>query len=289
MAEVEQKIKITTEYVDESSAGLAKAKLQLLDFSKTAQKAGKDIGDNLGKGTDKSQQGSAGLMASFTSLKSATLGYVAVATAAALSIYKVVSIITEAQEVTNKFAFALKNSGIQSQLAVAKFKAFASSIQNTTKYNDEAIVSLGTFFTQAGVGYDQLETATKAAIEYASAYGKTLEDAGNAIAGSYNGQARELGKLVPGVRQLTEEQLRAGGAADILVKKFGGTAAQEKGTLMGSLISAKNALGELVEAFSKYLMPVINLFAYSINNISRSVNMLSDLVDKITGDRKSVV
>lgn len=286
MAEVEQKIRITTEFEDNSSKGLQKAKLTLLDFSKTAEKAGKDIGDSLGKGTEKAQSGTAGLMASFAGLKAATLGYVAIAVAAAVAIGKVVSIVTDGELQTKRFALALENSGIKSQLAVTKFKAFASSIQDTTKYSDGAIVSLGKFFANAGVGYDKLEIATRAAVEYSAAFGTTLEDAGNQVAASFNGQTRELGKFIPEIKRLTDEQLRAGEAADILVKKFGGSAAQEKDTIMGSLISVKNAIGSLVEAFSSIFIPVLNVFAYAINNIARSVKMLTDLVDKITGKKK---
>lgn len=288
MAEVEQKIKITTEFVDNSSKDLQKAKGQVLDFAKAAEKAGKDIGKNLGEGTKDAAAGAKGLAATFSGLKTATLAYVAAAAAVAVGIYKVVQVITEAQETTKKFTFALSNAGITSQLGVAKFKAFAESIQNTTKYSDGAIISLGTFFTNAGIGYDKLQTATKAAVEYSAAFGTTLEEAGNAVAASFNGQTRELGKYIPEIKNLSDAQLRAGEAADILIKKFGGSAAQEKDTLMGSLLSAKNALMSLVEAFGTFLMPVINAFSYAINNIARSVKMLNDVIDKMTGKKKEM-
>lgn len=282
MADAEQKLRIVTEYEDRGvSDNLKKSQAQIISFADAVEKSGKKVSKSFDEQQKKGSDSAKSLSSSFNSLKASTLGAFAAVAGGVAIIGKIVTEIEQAEVASKKLSFAFKSSGITSQEAVNKYKNFAKAIQSTTTVSDEAVLSLGTFLTSAGVGFDQLEKASKAAVEYSARFGTSLEESGSMIAKMYSGTAREVGKLVPEIGLLTEAQLRAGQGVDILISKFGGSAANERGTLAGSLQVLKNSLGELAESFAV-------VFGPSIQAASELAKGLASWLEKITDSMANI-
>jgi len=121
--------------------------------------------------------------------------------------------------------------------------------------------------TSSGVGFNRLQDAIKGAIGFSVTFGTTLEEAGFAIARSMRGSSRELGGLIPEIRTLSVEQLKAGDAIEILAKKLGGAGAADRATFAGATAAAKNALTSFMETLGRFVLTKdVLLFLDSLAN-----------------------
>lgn len=284
MADAEQRLRIVTEYKDEGvSDNLKKAQAQIINFSDAVEKSGKKVSKSFEEQQKTGVKANKTLSDSFNALKGSTLAAIAALGGTIAVIGKIVSEIEESDKAIKKLNFAFKTSGITSQEAVNKYKNFAKAIQETTTVSDEAVLSLGTFLTSAGIGFDQLEKASKASIELSARFGMSLEEAGSSIARTYAGSARELGKLIPEIGRLSEAQLRAGDSTDIIIRKFGGSASQDRDTLTGSFNVLKNSIGEAAESMEVVFGPAIELATTLIKKAALSVDELTGKLAGISG------
>lgn len=182
------------------------------------------------------------------------LGTAAVAAGTAIATYLVgqglsagIAAAIETEDALNRMNHALGNMGRLSAESSADMQAFASQIQNTTTVSDDAAVSmlaLATAFTKTN---DQTKQVTQAAIDMSAALGVSAETVIRQLGNSLSGTAGGLAKLVPEIRNLTEEQLKAGKAIELISQKFGGSAASAANTFSGRLTQMKNAFGDVLE------------------------------------------
>ncbi len=286
MADAEHRLRLVTEFEDNSTDGLKKSQASILSFTDAVEKASKRLEESFRKQKKGGEEASKGLLDSFKSLKASTVAAAAGVAGLVAVIGKVVAEITEAEDVAKRFSFALKTSGINSQDAVGRFKNFAAAIQSTSKYSDEAIISLGTLLTSSGIGFKDLETASKAAVELSSRYGKSLDESGQLVIRSFMGQTRELKFLVPGIENLTEAQLRAGEGAKLISSVLGGSAETEKGTLAGTLASVKNAVSDLSESLVVLFGPAIEAASSFVKALTENVNIFSSALAGISSSTK---
>lgn len=182
------------------------------------------------------------------------IGVAAAAAGAAIATYLVqqglsagIAAAIETESALARMNHALGNMGRLSADSSNDFQKFASEIQNTTTVADDAAISmlaLSTAFTKTN---EQSKQVTMAAINMSAALGTSAETAIRQLGGSLSGTAGGLAKLVPEIRNLTEEQLKAGKAIELVSQKFGGSAAAAANTYAGRLTQMKNAWGDVLE------------------------------------------
>jgi hypothetical protein len=132
--------------------------------------------------------------------------------------------------------------------ALQKHINYASALQETTRYNDEDIMSVQKSIAYYGIAGDQLDKLTKATIDFAVAKGVDLVSAGNLVAkavGTETDALKRYGVEISGAAGSTE---RAQNAAESISRLFGGSAAADAGTFSGKLAILKNSFDELKEA-----------------------------------------
>jgi len=209
------------------------------------------------------------------------IGVAAAAAGAAIATYLVqqglsagIAAAIETESALARMNHALGNMGRLSADSSADFQKFASEIQNTTTVADDAAISylaLATAFTKTNA---QSKEVTMAAINMSAALGTSAETAIRQLGASLSGTAGGLAKLVPEIRNLTEEQLKAGKAIELVSQKFGGSAAAAANTYAGRLTQMKNAWGDVLEE--------IGFFFTKSDALRRAFAFVTDAIRSMT-------
>lgn len=204
---------------------------------------------------------------------------------------------SEQEDAINRLNQALAQSGQFTEQASRDLLDFASNLQKTSKFTDEVIASQLSFAISLGASSEQAKSLVQAAADFSSQTGKDFEGTVQALTKSLNGNATELKKLFPELKNFTDEQLKAGAAVDLLSSKFAGGAANSLNTFSGSVTLAKNSFGELQESFGETITqnPVVikvlqqlssefeNLKKFIDNNKQSIQVFVALLVNAVTG------
>ena len=124
-------------------------------------------------------------------------------------------------------------------------------------FGDEATIQQMAFLGSIGMTEEQISKIIPVAMDLATATGMTLESAVRNTAKTFSGLAGELGELVPQLRDLTAEEMKAGKAVEVMADLFGGQATAATDTLEGKIAQFNNSLGDLGEQMGEMLLPVI--------------------------------
>ena len=88
----------------------------------------------------------------------------------------------------------------------------ASALQKVTTFGDEATIQQQAFLASIGMTEEKISEIIPVAMDLAVATGMSLESAVRNTAKTFSGMAGELGELVPQLRELTTEEMKAGEA-----------------------------------------------------------------------------
>jgi len=152
----------------------------------------------------------------------------------------------------------------------------ASSLQKMTTAGDEAIIEQQAFLASLKFTEDQIKEIIPVALDLSAATGIALESAVRNTAKTFSGLAGELGELIPQLRGLTAEEMKAGDAVKIMADLFGGQAQAQTKTLTGSLEQMKNAISDSAEALGGVLAPAVIGVA---NVVKAFAEGLSDIIN----------
>jgi hypothetical protein len=192
---------------------------------------------------------------------------------------------SEQEDALNKLGQALQASGDYSEEAVASFSEFASELQRTSKFGDEVVLSQLAVAKSLGATNEQAKQLVQAAANLSATFGGSLDEnvlkLGKTLSGVTN---RELTKILPQLKELSDEALKAGDAFAIVNDRFSGAAAAELNTYTGSIIAADNAFSDLQEEIGNVVVDVLKL--REINNFLAAV--YQTLTDKVLGFKESL-
>ena len=190
-----------------------------------------------------------------------------------------------AKGLISAFSTVIEASGRQEQaekaLSVALGKTSdellkqASALQSVTTAGDEAIIEQQAFLASLKFTEDQIKTIIPVALDLSAATGISLESAVRNTSKTFSGLAGELGELVPQLRDLTTEEMKAGEAVEVLGELFEGQAAKQADTMSGALKQAENSAGDLAEAIGNKLSPLVKALA---TNFSKTTDELTKLI-----------
>ena len=182
----------------------------------------------------------------------------------------------------NKLTNALKGVGITTQEATDYYVKWADSLEKSTGKEAEAIISLISFGTQLGLTQSQLQKMIPTAIDLSVATGDSLEGAFQRLNNTLSGSAGSFGKAIPEIKSLTEEQLKAGVAIDMVSGKFQGTAAAALDTASGSWQGLQIAIGDFVKTIGQIVIQNPEVIK-SVNELKAGITELTDVVFKNSG------
>lgn len=164
-----------------------------------------------------------------------------------------VAAAAENEDAINKLSQALRASGSFSKEAVSSFAAFGDELERTSLFSAEAALEQVAFAKSLGLTNTQARNLVQAGANLAATFGGTLEENVQKLGKSINGSTEKLAKFIPELKGLTEEQLKAGAAADIINAKFGGAAASQLDSYTGRVNTLSDAYGNLKEELGKFV------------------------------------
>lgn len=159
--------------------------------------------------------------------------------------------------------------------------AQAAQLQSKSIYGDETIIEQQAFLAALGLTERQIGATINAAVQLSAALGMDLNSATRNLAKTYSGLAGELGESIPALRNLTEEQMKAGGAIEYVNANYKGFAETAAQTGMGPLQQLKNSLGDLAEQFGMVLVPIIQKLADKLKEIAERFQQLSPAMREV--------
>lgn len=186
-----------------------------------------------------------------------------------------VSEFIQAEKELNQLNIALNNAGNFSAAAVSKFKALADELERTTNFSGGAVISASALAVNFTKTTAEAERLVKAATDLSAATGVDLESAVQSLGLSLNGVSGALGKTLPQVRDLTEEQLKAGAAIKIVEERFKGSALQATQTLGGEITRLKNGFNAFAEDIGSQVAPYIQAIVRNLNDLLNYIRNLS--------------
>ena len=148
----------------------------------------------------------------------------------------------------------------------------ASALQKVSTSGDEAIIQQQAFLASIGMTEDQIKDILPVALDLAAATGLTLESAVRNTAKTFSGLAGELGELVPQVRDLTPESMKAGEAVEVMGKLFGGAAKANATTLAGRMERVQGAISDMAEDIGEKLAPALDTLAFGLLKVMGQVD-----------------
>lgn len=167
---------------------------------------------------------------------------------------------------------------------------FTGQLQKNSIYGDEMLQEQAAFLSNMQLTEDQIKDTLTAAAELATAGIGTLESNVRELSKTFNGNAGRMAQLVPGMKELTEEQLRNGEAVALINERYEGLAQNfASNTLAGRSAQASNVIGDIKEQlggifamgkmdFLGNVMPVLeDIQKWLEDNQSRIVNFFMNL------------
>lgn len=162
-----------------------------------------------------------------------------------------------------------------------RLMAQASEIQSRSLYGDEAIIEQQSFLAALGLTEEQISATMEAAVQLSAALGIDLGSAVKNLSKTYGGLTGELGESIPALRDLTAEELKAGGAIAYVNENYKGFAETAARTGTGPMQQLKNSLGDLAEQLGVILMPVIQKITEWLSHLVAWLQQLSPGVQKL--------
>ncbi len=252
----------------------------IVSAEQLSKASGKKIGENLADGTEQ------GFKSSFSGVRSQLLGLAAgILTVSGIKSFlsKAIEEASGAETALIKLNIALSNAGTFSQKASQDFQDFAKSIQATTAFGDDQVLGLSALARNFARTNEEAIKLTKAALDLSVATGVDAETAVKQLGGTLSGNIGLLGKSVGAVKGLTEEQLKLGGALDLVAAKFSGSAQASVNTFAGRTAQLQNNFNDVFEEIGKIITQSPTLLRI-IEGISIAFKNVADSISGFKGD-----
>lgn len=189
---------------------------------------------------------------------------------------------SEAEANVNKLNLALANQGNLTEQTSKNLRDYASALQETTTFSDDAVLASEAILASFGLTEEQIIKTQGAAADFAAATGKSLTDATQALAKASTGNVTALQKLGFTFTEGATDAQKFQEALDQVNKRFGGSAVAATKTFEGAVAQLSNQWGEAQEAFGRFLATLVggtSGFEGVINFVKRLTKFLgSDLI-----------
>lgn len=161
---------------------------------------------------------------------------------------------------------------------------YADELQSTTRFSNDAIIKQEAFAMAMGASADQAKQIVKVSADMAASLNIDLNAATRNVTKTLGGFAGELGEVIPSLKNLTQEQLRAGEGVNLLATLFAGAAQKDAQTFSGSIDQLKNAWDDFNKTIGNFLInnPVVK---EAITGLTNGIQQLIKEINTYTKDQ----
>lgn len=259
-----------------------------------AKKAGESAGDSFGEGFK-------GGVANVAKIAAATAA--AAAAAIGLVFKKGIDEAIKQEDAVNRLNFALQSTGQFSVKASEDLQKFASQLQQTSKFGDDAVLSAAGLIQQlTALDTQGLKRATQASADLAAALRIDLESASSLVAKAIEGNTGALGRYGLKVQAGASETENLANVLGAIESKFGGSAQSQINTYSGAVAQLSNSFGDLFEELGNIIIrnPVIislikdtkdafDAGAKAIAEFGQSFNIINDVINPLAAFNQGVI
>lgn len=249
--------------------------------------AGRTITVFLDADTKKAEAGVQSFGASLGKLAKAAGAFVA-GSAVVSYLQDTVKAAAEAEQSQLRFADSLNRAGLGA--STGALKAYNSELSAMTGYDDDLIADAGAILARFTSDEQALKAAEAAALDYATATGKDVPAAADAIAKASLGNTRALKSLGIQYTATGDQAADLANVVDLVNQKVGGSASAD--TAARDLRRLETTYGDLQEEIGQVLLPVladladafstglaaVKPFADGLEDLSSAAEMVRDAV-----------
>lgn len=196
------------------------------------------------------------------------------------SMSSVIDAANTQENAVNRLNSSLMQMGEFSAETSIELQNYASSLQNATKFGDEAIINQIAFAQAMGANVQQSKSVVAAAADMSAALGMDFNSAVRNLSKTLGGLPGELGEVLPELKALSKEQLQAGKGIELLARKYSGFAQRDVKTFSGALAQSKNAFGDLLEQVG-FVITKNELVIKGINSATKVFKGWADSLSEI--------
>ncbi len=131
------------------------------------------------------------------------------------------------------------------QESVANIRDALNEFSAGNYFDGDSLNNAASLASQMGLNEEQIKKVMDAATEMAASGIMPLDQAVKKLSESYQGNAGDLAKLCPELKNLTEEQIKSGAAVDAMKKQYDGFRDTMSGTFEGMDKQWANSFGDL--------------------------------------------
>jgi hypothetical protein len=197
-----------------------------------------------------------GLESGLNRLKNTVLGLVS-AWASFTTIKKSINLFAQQEQATLKLAFATQRFTKNAKQTFDTINQLADSMQETIGVGNEYVQNLAAIGLSYGIFEEKITQATEASILLSKIIGTDAQTIMRGFAQTLQGQLGILGRYIPELRNLSDEQLRSGAAIDYVVNRFSGLKEALGGTTQANLDKIKSYLGDIGEYLGSIFAPAV--------------------------------
>jgi hypothetical protein len=221
-----------------------------LDFIADISQATKQVADF----TKKAETQFDGLSKTFKTIGLAAAGAFA-AIGVGFSLKKAISEASAFEVEVNRLKTALELSGITTEQATNEFLDYASALQKTTTFSDDAVLSTASLIQSISkLPTDQLQRATKAALDLSTALRIDLNTASRLVAKAAEGNVDAFRRYGIQIQKGKDNTETFANALTALESKFGGSSERAVNTFSGAISQLQNAANDSLKAFGGFII-----------------------------------
>lgn len=250
-----------------------------------------------------------GIKSSSASTSLAT-GFIAAATAAKAAFEIIKGVISttiaeslEAEKANIQLANSMKLVGDFTQDAFNSFDDYATELAKVSVASDDQIKSSLALAKSFQLTNSEAKKVVQAATDLSAITGDSLNSSVEKLAKTFNGSlSKELKQLSPELKSLTEEQLRAGAAVDVIGNRFKGSALVINDSFGGalanlqkSLLNAGEAFGDIFTKSTRFIdllrgsSSVVDAFAGAISRIGKGGEVFAPVEGSLEDIRRKMI
>lgn len=154
---------------------------------------------------------------------------------------------------------AIERAGLRASQASGEYEAYRRQLTYSSLATIEQINSQLALATSFGATGKAAYNLVQAGLDLAAATGTQVDAAVRNLALSLNGIRNETLQIIPGVTELTQEELKAGAAIELAAKAFGGAAQREVQTLAGATGNLRKAFEEVQASVGGMISEILGL------------------------------
>jgi hypothetical protein len=158
----------------------------------------------------------------------------------------------DAVNALNSALILSKNASIQASEGI---QAFASELQNSTRFGDDVIIQNAALIQSLGdLDEKGLKRATQATLDLATALRIDLNSAATLMGKAAAGEVGAFSRYGLSIEKAKDNATTFANALTAIESKFGGAAARDVNTYSGAVDQLKNAFGDTLEAIANIII-----------------------------------